>query len=697
MFTVLIAEKHYIDAIRLENKLFFEPFLENKELAFCYWNPSGQNLRDSVPELIDTVGRTKEWKAVILNNCTNEQARQRNPFDAVEINGINMLEKPTYNPSAGENWDTWEEAWCSYYNLLIKEKENIYKKALELPLQKLATWLNFRPVDFILDEIDESDDIHDWAVNEVSQGEVNPLVRLERLERNHYRSEIKLKEMLRREFISSNSFDIAYPKEIYCVSQRTSENGFFNPETYWNTHSKNEYSEFCDRNMYFDKMRFLVFDVLPDTHKDYRFEQIRFLSTVLVFAANDIPGSTMESRKLYALECENDDAPLYTLATSYDKKLASTYDVIESEIERIYSEIPGELTDKVAESLFCSPANVEVRLDENCDFDALYSETEFSMLPASPDSEVKEWQNSFSGTRKAYEGIIRQQRRAVKRGIDKFNLASELSEANISRLTPFQLADIKDYTENCEDEMVASLPPELTAVSKYEKMMQEKSDNVKAALAKRMSRFTSLCMGLIMLVLILITYAPFIISNLSTPETTATVMGLLGISLFVMGVSLLITLIILKLPLKNALREFNNTMHGIADEITENMRGFSRYFSLSSNVRRGYKVQRYAEKNLDEYTKSIRIRRKHQEDIRKKRAELDEMYHDFIGDSKYCDNTMTQPYDYDFDKKAEYSYNAPFLAGICRIIDFLEKGNHVEVPCGYITRIFVRMEEIYDK
>ena len=29
-------------------------------------------------------------------------------------------------------------------------------------------------------------------------------------------------------------------------------------------------------------------------------------------------------------------------------------------------------------------------------------------------------------------------------------------------------------------------------------------------------------------------------------------------------------------------------------------------------------------------------------------------------------------------------------------IDFLEKGNHVEVPSGYITDVSVRMEEIYD-
>ena len=49
LFTVLIAEKEHIDAIQKENKLFFEPFLENKELAFCSWNPEGQSLYDSAP------------------------------------------------------------------------------------------------------------------------------------------------------------------------------------------------------------------------------------------------------------------------------------------------------------------------------------------------------------------------------------------------------------------------------------------------------------------------------------------------------------------------------------------------------------------------------------------------------------------------------------------------------------------------
>ncbi len=697
LFTVLIAEKPYIDAIRLENKLFFEPFLENKELAFCYWNPKGQSLEESVPDLVDTVGRKKDWKAIIIHNCTDDQAKQMNPFDIVDCGELTDLTEPSQNPMAGQDWDEWEEAWRSYYNLLISKKEAIYKKSLELPLQRLTTWLSFKPADFVLNDVGEKDDIHEWALNELSQGEVNPLVRLERLERGQYRSELKIKEMLRRNFVEDSTLGIASPGEIYCISRRTSENGFFNPETFWNTRSKNEYSQFCDRNMYFDKIRFLVFDLLPEKHKDFRCDKIRFLSTLLVFATNTVPTSTMEARKLYVLECKNDDVPLFTLTTSYDKKLADTYDVIANEIDRIYGEIPGELTDKMAEALFCSPINVEVRLDENCDFDALYPEDSFAILPSSPDSEVANWRENFKRVQKSYENIIRQQRRSVKKGIDKLNLSSELSETNISRLTPFQLDDIQDYTENAENEMVASLPPNLAEASKFEEMIKDKADKVKHVLEKRMSKITAAIVSAMILLLTLFLYAPFIVANLSTSETIATSLGMLGVILVILAIALAVTLIILKLPLREAVKGFNSTMHYVVAEINDGMRRFSKYFSLSSNVRRGYKVQQYAAKNLDEYTKSIRIRRKHQEDIRKKRAELEEMYSEFIGDSKYYENTMIQPYDYDFDKKVEYEYAAPFLAGFCRNIDFLEKGNHVEVPSGYITDISVRMEEIYDK
>ena len=101
--------------------------------------------------------------------------------------------------------------------------------------------------------------------------------------------------------------------------------------------------------------------------------------------------------------------------------------------------------------------------------------------------------------------------------------------------------------------------------------------------------------------------------------------------------------------------------------------------------------------SLDEYTRSLRLRKKHQEDIRKQRALLAEGYGDYFGDHTCCDETMARPYEYDFDQPTEYAYPAPFLAGDCRQIEFISSGNFVTVPSSYVTRILVRMEGIYEK
>jgi hypothetical protein len=132
------------------------------------------------------------------------------------------------------------------------------------------------------------------------------------------------------------------------------------------------------------------------------------------------------------------------------------------------------------------------------------------------------------------------------------------------------------------------------------------------------------------------------------------------------------------------------------NDIQSCMSRFSKFLSASGNVRRGHAIQNYAENNVDVYTKSLRIRKKHQEDIRKKRAYLAEGYQDYFGDRSFCDETMCRPYDYDFDLKTEYPYPAPFLAGDCRQIEFICTGNYVTVPSSYVTSILVRLEGIYE-
>ena len=697
LFTVLIAEKEHIDAIRQENKLFFEPFLESKELAFCYWNPAGQSLQDSVPGLLDEVGRKREWRAVILNNCTMESAKTRNPFDVVDHTGIASLKMPDRQPLSGQDWSEWETEWKNYYDALAIQKEAVYKDALDHPLQKLATWLCFRPEDYILHDVQEKQDIHDWAMEKLGRDEVKPSVKLEIMERNQYKFEQRVKENLRREFLAGNCLNIAYPSEVHCISLRAAESNHFDPETYWNIRQESEYSAFTDRNMYFDRMRFMVFDLISPSHRNFRTEYIRFLATVLIFGSNPVPSSAMQARRLYSLEVDTDDTPLCTLVTSYDKKLANTSTVIDNEMEKIRSEIPDELTDKAAEALFCTPQDIAVLLDESCDPDKVYADKDYGLFFDAPEEENYKWDRDRKVSEKALVYIAKQQARSVRKSVAQTHQSSEISEVNISRLTPLQVEDIRDYTNAAEDEMIASVPPDLTDISQYTDRLEEASENVKKTIKQRMTKKTTLILGGIGLGLFLICFLPFLFANGGTPATVATAIILSGFMLLILAAVMVACLFFLRGSVVKAVKAYNNTAKEIMTEIQSSLKRVSKYLGALCNVRRGHAVQNYAQKNMDEYTRSLRIRKKHQEDIRRKRAYLAEGYQDYFGDKSFCDETMARPYDYDFEQKTEYEYPAPFLAGDFRQIEFMSSGNFVTVPSSYVTRILVRMEGIYEK
>ena len=697
MFTVLLAEKEHIDAIRQENKLFFEPFLDSKELAFCYWNPAGQNLYDSAPGLLDAVGRRKEWRAVIINNCSESALKRQNPFDIVDYRGVSALPVPKMTPDEGEDWDEWENTWKTYYEDLTREKEAVYNNALEIPLQKLSTWLCFRPEDYILNEVQEKQDVHDWAMEKINNDSIKPSDRMELLERNQYKRELRLKEQIRRTFVAEQYLNIAYPTEIFCISVRTAENSFFNPDDYWNVRRDSDYSAFADRNMYFDKMRFLIFDLLPQMHRNYRNDYIRFLATVLIFASNPAPGSAMQARRLYRMEVETDDTPLCTLVTSYDRKLAATAEAIEIEMDRIRSEIPGELTDKAAEALFCTPKDVTVVLDDACDPEKVYAEKDYGLFFDTPYDEARKWNSNYQVSEKPLTYIVKQQARSVRKSVGQMHLSSEVSDVNISRLTPFQIDDIRDYTDTAEDEMVASIPSDLSDPSRYTQRLADAAEKVDQVIRRRMTRKTALTLGAISLGLYLVCFLPFLFSNVNTPRSVTTAITLCVSVLVIMTIILLVTLLVMRSTLLKAVQGYNSIADGIMEEIRNAMKQFSQYLSASCNVRRGHSVLNYARNNVDEYTMGLRIRKKHLEDIRKRRAYLAEDYGDYFGDRSFWDETMIHPYIYDFDRKTEYDYPAPFLAGDNRQIEFVSTGNLVSVPISFVTKILVRMEGIYDE
>ena len=73
-------------------------------------------------------------------------------------------------------------------------------------------------------------------------------------------------------------------------------------------HVNHQYNRFYDWNMYFDKMRYLVFDILPKENRRYEVDYIRFLSVLLLLANNELPPDGLRPNLVYTLDCHHGEA-----------------------------------------------------------------------------------------------------------------------------------------------------------------------------------------------------------------------------------------------------------------------------------------------------------------------------------------------------------------------------------------------------
>lgn len=727
MYTVIIAEKKHFDAIE-QNKLYFKPFLDrlNKEFAFCEWNPEGKTLYECVPSLIGTVGRHKTWRAVILKD--DSLSLFQNPFDAIshermaECENKNRLVHPLddaddasdassaeWDPEtvSKENFERWKEDCNERIEALLRGKEEIFRDALSLPFQRLTTCLCYVPEDLPGKAAPKKHDSGDFVDKMLDPTNFEKY--LLEIEHYYHLEQDRLKNDLRRECVeemlpgdrasrSKGSMGIVLPTEVFCFAHRTTETGFFDAQVYWENHTGLEYSAFVGRNMYFDKMRFITSDILPSTHQDYRYDRIRFLYNLLLFSLNEVPSGTLLPRKLYCLESENNERSLRSIVTSYVSKLNNTIELVNGQIEKIKREIPKELTDSDSEKLFCANITVPVSLGEDFAEKDLYAEQrDYGYFSDSFGDDASNWLRQTKKTDDTVEKLVKQPRRALKKSIEKLERECEVDYNMIRAMNSFQMDDVREHTEAEKDKMVSMEITNIFDLSHYHEKIKKESENVAEVISRRMKRKTNLLLGLICVLLFFISFMPIVFTNRANIDTVSTALFFSLISTGALLLVFVITVLLLRLPLKNALSKFNAEAKEINDEVRDAMKRYSDYLSCVTNVRRGYRVLTFSENNIDKFDRDIRTRKKHKTDMEKVRAFVTENYGDFLDEDILCDDLAVIPYQYDFGiDKVEYEYFPPYLPDDRVFIDYLMPGNKVELSSDFVSKFTLRMEEIYD-
>ena len=656
MFTVVITEQAHLDSIK-QYETFLSPFLNNPQIAFCRWEHSGRRHAEAVPELYTTVARHEKWRMVVL--CDEEGLEKENPFDIV---GYTDPEKP-------EDMD-----YDAYLEMRREARIAAYTAASRKPLTRLVTWLCQAPL--ITEGMHHAQDL-------------DP-------EYGEYLAQNQAKSALRKGIVGDEVPEITLPSEVLCVAKRCIVREPYDIQNAWSMDQSVIYSRFYDWNLYFDKMRYLIFDILPKNHRSYTMDYIRFLYAVMLLSANEIPMSALNPNRVYTLDCLNDERALKKLLRNYDDKLASTLAKIRADIFNIENKPKPRLSDRDAAAIFCSKVTVPVNMLGTFNKDTLFvTEMNIGLSGDCPQKEEDKWTTLYRGTRRALVRYLKMPQRALRKATVDFRRMNRADLSSAGRLNEYQLEDVADHTAEEELKMVDTHTCDAYDIDRYNKKLDAQNKRVHTVIEKRMTRKWTITLGILALACYLIGFLPLFLSNIRAERGIlfALIFFLAGAG--VMALTAYISLFFLKKPLRASISWYNGIMGGITREVEESLGNYSKYLSHACNVMRGNSVLNFRKETEHPDAATIRILRKHEMDVLCVREEMQEIFSMFLTPGEATVD-LANSYPYDFTRPVDFSYPVPYDQMQAARIEFLQKGNMVDVPVDFVKCVRIRREDLHD-
>lgn len=685
MFTVVIAGKEHINAIK-DYEIFLNPLMQSSNVQFCEWRPDEDTLTDAVPMLRDTVGNCEEWRAVIL--CDERGLNEKNPFDLIKpkLPEFPVMKVPE-NGDAGMTPEEQDAYWEQledkhekeveeYFETLKKVKFEAFEMAAHDPLTRLSTYLCYDKGTIHGRKAEENDD-RAYA---------------------EYIVESTRKEELRRQILEADvDLNINAPIEVICVAKRVRKESEYDINASWIPHEEGEYSRFTDWNMYFDRMRYLIFDILPKTHRNYGHDYLKFLYTVLILAENSVPRSALQPDRVYRIDCEDNKKALDRIMSLYEAKLAVTEKNLEAKLLELRNKPRPEMNDKEAERIFCSPVNIPVASAAVMSREGLYSEPgELGMAEDCPRSEFVVWTQTFRTSKQTLTDVLKQSKRAVKKATNGMKQLNTPDLEKAKMLTQFQVEDIQEYAGKEEVSMVGTETRRIEDKAEFHERMEAMDAEILKVIDTRMSKKTTIIVGIVGIVIYLLGFVPLLLNNYSTKKTLITTGVLFGSVILLMFLVAMIRLIIARAHLRNLFRDYNAVMKDIEAQIDHNERMYSKYLGHACNLMKSFTVLDFRSRFQDPESLKMMILKKHIEDIKRDRAQLFDIFGAFISGKCVFDQDEIDPYEYNYTRAVDYVYPLPFKENELTKIEYMQPGNEIFIPIDFLDRIVIRREELYE-
>ena len=443
----------------------------------------------------------------------------------------------------------------------------------------------------------------------------------------------------------------------------------------------------------FPEMKFLLFDVLPKDHKQYKFDRIKLMCVLLIIANYALPKGVVNPGRVYRTDIDFDDSMISRICETYISKLKSTQLHLKDIERALDNEHETSIDDKTAQRLFESDITIPVEIKDPNKENELYAQyKDIGLATDTPKHEDVYWSGQYRDITKKFVKYLREPRRAVKTAVSEgFHKNNSIDDDRALILSETQAEDVGYRLLEEEQKMVSTVTSQIFDVKNYNEQIQQADKEIRREISKRMTKKKTGYVFLFSALAYLVGFLPLIFSNLNTVKSVTCSLLMTGITIAAFSAVGFFYLFVLRKKLINRFKHFNYVMSGICRTIMGGLSQFSKYLSSACNVMREFSVLKKRESAV---SRIKRILSYHNLKIDEQIKTVSDMFSKYI-DFRKITVKECDPYDFDFTVMKDYEYSMPSLLSIKKI-EYCQPGNEITVPVDYVDSITLTREELYD-
>lgn len=680
MFTVIICSENIIKDCYHKYYIYLKPFLDNKNFVLCAWDTKADNLDEAVPKLKEAIRHKKEWRAIVVNDSSTwsfDAVNRRNPFDYVDV------KHKKYNFST-----------FSQVQEFRKAETELTDKALINPLTKLSIWLcgapiNMAPVLCYAAEKEKIDSVE--SGDSYFKHLKNLGLRASDVETD-WSKNLTYKKLCENFELHGELFDP--PQSVITVAERARNVESELAELAWTNHTEFDYSQFYTKNLYPEKLRYLIFDIPYIKGRKNESLYFNFLTSILLLATNECSNDILRSNRVYKISMQIDTERVRALCNNYYSKLWATLSLIDDISKKLIIKECQPIDENTAEK--CFETNVAVPLEvvsyksrEN--LNAKYGQ--IGLTRDHPVDEYAYWDDQFNAINKYLVRFLREPRRAVETAVKvDFRRMNQIDDERALRLSEYQKEDVVYVLDEEEQNMVSTSTTQLFNAVQYREKIKKADKEIRRGISQRMTNKKTIFVMLLAALAYFIGFLPLVFENLKPTKSFLFSLEITGTVLFIFLSIGFLYLFVLRHKLIKLFMHFNNVMSDILSEIENGVNAFSEYLSHACNVMREFSVLNYSKNS---YKKKQHILLNHKRIIADKIKEVNELFSAYIASQDIRLKYDMEPYAFDFTVMHDYKYEMPY-SETSKSIDYLQQGNKIVIPVDYVESITLTREELYD-